>query len=126
MTKFYQEYERSKAICNTIKQSKIEETNLTCVTCEMSFICTLSLKKHRTYLHKEIKFTCHQCNKEFSQKGNLKTHVQSVHEKTRHQCNLCDQSFTLEQSLKIHFEKVHEGITTNAKLVMNYSKLGKL
>ncbi|KAJ6638789.1 Zinc finger protein [Pseudolycoriella hygida] len=110
----------------------IEEHELECYECQLTFPDEASLQKHIKADHgQKLYHLCNVCGKTFAQEASLKNHLATHHSSDKaFKCDKCDKSYTSKNGLQshmfVHMEEKPErkflcsecgkGFTTNQRL----------
>eukprot|EP00095_Tigriopus_kingsejongensis_P002228 maker-scaffold133_size323035-snap-gene-0.18 protein:Tk02228 transcript:maker-scaffold133_size323035-snap-gene-0.18-mRNA-1 annotation:"hypothetical protein DAPPUDRAFT_50698" len=84
-------------------------TKFECDSCQKTFSCGGSLKKHKVLHSQDKPFKCDICFKQFNQKRDLKGHTMQNHSSERpHVCKICGKGFVHKFYLEEH-HSYHNG-----------------
>ncbi|CAG5111152.1 Oidioi.mRNA.OKI2018_I69.chr2.g5486.t1.cds [Oikopleura dioica] len=88
---------------SSFKPYKCPEAN-----CEMAFVTSKDLTRHRRYKHTHEKpFKCTLCEYASAEKSNLRRHLKTHSGEKPHECPHCKARFTQNSSLKVHVMQQH-------------------
>jgi hypothetical protein len=91
------------------RDSKLNETNKQCPTCNKIFATSTKLSRHMKTHSTDMPYKCKVCNKAFSHSGNYKIHLRMHTDERPFRCTVCDKGCRQAQDLEKHM-RTHTGI----------------
>jgi hypothetical protein len=96
------------------RDSKLNETNKQCPTCNKIFATSTKLSRHMKTHSTDMPYKCKVCNKAFSHSGNYKIHLRMHTDERPFRCTVCDKGCRQAQDLEKHM-RTHTGIVLTVR-----------